>query len=213
MQLDDVGDPGDAQRERAERHGRDGPHARRRSPARAGRPLVEQAALGREQVLGPQPLDMDQRALPRAEEIVLQRGEGDEVGVVSPGGGSGGTADAGRDHRSIGHPCGRSARRGSRGSPRTPRGRRVVAARGVQANRDAVDDALHLDPAEQPCAGALPSALRAGRRSDRGRSSRRARPNGRARTCWRGHPRAAQGRRPRSRSSRRAWPRRSRGAR
>ena len=42
--------------------------------------LVQQAALGREPVLGPLPFDVDERALPRAELEVLQRGDGEEIG-------------------------------------------------------------------------------------------------------------------------------------
>jgi hypothetical protein len=40
---------------------------------------VQVPALDREPVLGPQPLDVDQRALPRAEQQVLQRADGQEV--------------------------------------------------------------------------------------------------------------------------------------
>jgi hypothetical protein len=73
VQLDDVGDPEDAQCQRAERHGGDRPHAAPPLRARLVRSLIEQPALNRGEVLGPQPLDMDQATLARAEEPVLER--------------------------------------------------------------------------------------------------------------------------------------------
>lgn len=43
--------------------------------------IVKYASLRRAATLGPLALDMDERALPRTVEVVLQRGQGDEVGV------------------------------------------------------------------------------------------------------------------------------------
>jgi hypothetical protein len=80
-QLDHVGDAGDAERGRADRHALHDPALAAARLPRLVAPLVQNAPLGGQQVLGPQALDVDQRALPRAEQIVLQRREGDEVGV------------------------------------------------------------------------------------------------------------------------------------
>ena len=83
-QLDHVGDPGDAERARADRHALDDAAlAAARLPGLVAL-LVQDAPLGGQHILGPQPLDVDQRALPRAEQIVLQRREGDEVCIRRP---------------------------------------------------------------------------------------------------------------------------------
>jgi hypothetical protein len=77
-EFDDVGDAGDAERQRAQRQPAHDPHARPAlGPARID-PLVQDAALGGGAVLRPQALDMDQRALPRPEQLMLQRRQRDQ---------------------------------------------------------------------------------------------------------------------------------------
>ena len=75
VKLDNVGDAVQPERHGLERQ----PRATRRSP-RVSLPascacVVQHAALGGETVFGPLLLDVDKRALARAEREVLQRGE------------------------------------------------------------------------------------------------------------------------------------------
>lgn len=44
-------------------------------------PAVQDVPLGREPIVRPRPLDVDERALPLAEQQVLQGAEGDEIVV------------------------------------------------------------------------------------------------------------------------------------
>jgi len=81
--FDHIGPPGDPKRPGAQCHAAFRAHAWPGfRPARI-HPLVQQAACGGGAILGPDLLDMDQRALPRAEHIVLEGRERDE-GVFVP---------------------------------------------------------------------------------------------------------------------------------
>ena len=77
-EFDDVGDTRDAERQRAQRQPAHDPHPRPALwPARID-PLMQDAALGGGAVLRPQAFDMDQGALPRAEQLMLQRRQWDQ---------------------------------------------------------------------------------------------------------------------------------------
>jgi hypothetical protein len=76
--FNDVGQSGDAERQRAQRQPAHDPNARPAlGPPRID-PLMQDAALGSGAVLRPQALDMDQGALPRAEQLMLQRRQRDQ---------------------------------------------------------------------------------------------------------------------------------------
>jgi hypothetical protein len=72
-QLDHVRDARNPQPVGAERHAVHGAHAGTRGHRRLLSALVQQTPLGGQHVLGPRALDVDQRALSRAEQVVLQR--------------------------------------------------------------------------------------------------------------------------------------------
>src|SRR5690606_33410335 len=80
MKLDKVGDAGNAKAGGAEREPRLAPHAARLAAFSTVGDLVQHAALGREPVLRPQPLQMDEGRLSQAIDGVLQGREGDRVG-------------------------------------------------------------------------------------------------------------------------------------
>ena len=79
MELDDVGDAGEAEPARGERHGGDAADAARIAGAGLVRPRMQHTPLGGEAVLLPHPLDMDERRLPQAIDGVLDGGDGDGV--------------------------------------------------------------------------------------------------------------------------------------
>ena len=81
MQLDDIGDAGNAQPVGAQRHACHGADAPPHLGLDRVNPLMRDAALGGRGILGPCLLDVDQRALARAEQIVLEGGQGDEISV------------------------------------------------------------------------------------------------------------------------------------
>ena len=81
LQLDEIGDAGDAEPVAAQRHPCDGPDPASRLCFGRVHTLMRHPALGGSGVLGPRLLDMDQGALARAEQIVLQGGECHEIGI------------------------------------------------------------------------------------------------------------------------------------
>ena len=85
VQLDQIGDADQAQGRGAQRHAGDAAHALALLLRRLVHPVVREASLGGQRILGPDPLDVNQRALPRAIQPVLQRGDGDEVVFVGHG--------------------------------------------------------------------------------------------------------------------------------
>jgi hypothetical protein len=79
VELDDVGQSHESQPPRGERHRRDAPKPTRVPRARLLSRGVEDAPLGGEAVLLPQPLDMDERRLPEAIDAMLECRDGDGV--------------------------------------------------------------------------------------------------------------------------------------
>ena len=82
-QFDDIGDTGYPKGEGADWHRRDHPRIAASIVPGLLAALVEDPPFGSEQILRPQALHMDQRALPRAVEVVLERREGDEIVLCS----------------------------------------------------------------------------------------------------------------------------------
>lgn len=76
VQFDDIGYSRDAQPVGAQRHSRNGPNASSYFGLNGMNALMQDAALGGCGVLRPALLHMDQSALARTEQVVLQSGEG-----------------------------------------------------------------------------------------------------------------------------------------
>ena len=86
VEFDDVTLAGNSQPQRAHRHPAGDPDARARLVRAVVSPGVHDFSLGGEFVFRPSLLDMDQRALPRAIQPVLERGDGNELVLVVHGG-------------------------------------------------------------------------------------------------------------------------------
>jgi len=81
MELDRVGPAGEAEPQRAQRHAICPPHRIPRLGAAAIDPLMRDPPLRRPLVLDPYGFEMDQRALPRADDEMLQRRDRDQLGL------------------------------------------------------------------------------------------------------------------------------------
>ena len=81
MKLDRVGPAGEAEPQRAQRHEIGPPHCVPGLGAAAIDPLMRDPPLRRPLALDPHRFEVDQRALPRTDDKVLQRRDRDEVGL------------------------------------------------------------------------------------------------------------------------------------
>ena len=77
--LDHVGPPRDAERQRTQLQAARDAYAGPGLPFASIDALVQQVALRRGSILDPQPLDVNERALPRAKQVVLKGGKRDKA--------------------------------------------------------------------------------------------------------------------------------------